>query len=588
MKGFTGNIIRIDLSNRKIGTEKLSEDLARKYIGARGLGSKILYDEIDPKIEPLSEENKLIFATGPCTGTPAPTASRYNVVTKSPLTGTIAASNSGGHWGAELKKAGFDIIIIEKKSEKPVFIWINNGIVEIKDAEYLWGLDTHQTTDKIRTDLGDNKIKVACIGPAGEKLSRISCIINEKNRAAGRSGVGAVMGSKNLKAVAVKGDKEVEITNPIEFKYVRKKCLKKISNNAVVQDIGKYGTANILNLVNTFGILPTRNFQESIFEGAEKINAEAIYDKILVKRFFCYSCPIGCGRVTKVDDKEGEGPEYETVWSFGAQCGVDDLEAITKANYLCNELGLDTISTGSTIGCAMELSKRGYIPKKIEFGDSKAIIKYTGMIGKREEIGDELAEGSYRFAEKYGHPELSMSVKKQEFPAYDPRGAQAQGLVFASSNRGACHVRGFTVADEITNKKSSPSETKGKAKLAIEAQDFSAFIDSTGLCRFTMRALTKQDYTDLVNAITGYNYTMEELMIAGERIWNMERMFNIKAGLKKSDDTLPPRLMNEPLKNGSAKGTVWKRNELIPEYYELRGWDSDGIPKKEKLKKLGI
>lgn len=588
MFGYTGKILRIDLSNKNIKISELSEKLAEKYIGARGLGSKILYDEIDPKVEPLSKENKLIFVTGPCTGTSAPTGSRYNVVTKSPLTGTIAASNSGGHWGAELKKAGFNLIIFEKISEKPVYILINNDEIEIKDASHLWGLNTHKTTDKIIEELGNENIKVACIGPAGEKLSRISCIINDKNRAAGRSGVGAVMGSKRLKAVAVKGDKEIKIAKPEEFKIVRKNSLKKINENAIVQDIGKYGTANILNLINTFGIFPTKNFQEGIFKNAWKIDAEAITNNLLVKRLYCFSCPIGCGRITKVGDKKGEGPEYETVWAFGAQCGIGDLKAITKANYLCNELGLDTISTGSTIGCAMELSEKGYISDKINFGDSNAIIEYTKMIGLREGLGDELAEGSYRFAEKYNHPELSMSAKKQEFPAYDPRGAQAQGLVFATSNRGACHVRGFTVADEITRKDSNASSTKGKAKLAMNAQDFSAFIDSIGLCRFTMRALSWEDYTNLVRTITGFDYTIEDMMKAGERIWNLERIFNIKAGLTKEDDTLPPRLLNETLKKGSAKGVVWKRDELIPEYYALRGWDSNGVPTKEKLKELGI
>lgn len=588
MFGYMGKILRIDLAAKKIKIEELSKELARNFIGARGLGSKILYNEIEPKVEALSENNKLIFATGPCTATSAPTACRYNVVTKSPLTNTIAGSNSGGFFGTELKKAGFDAVIIEKKAYSPIYIWIDNSEIEIKDAKHLWGKDTHKTTDKIREELKDKRVRIACIGQAGEKLSRISCIINDKNRAAGRGGVGAVMSSKNLKAIAVRGSKKIKISNPKEFQKVRKNCLKKIKENETLKNMGKFGTANILNLINTFGIFPTRNFQDSIFDTSEKINAEAIYDKILVKRVFCYACPIGCGRATKVDRKEGEGPEYETLWAFGAQCGVDDLTAIAKANYLCNELGLDTISTGSTIGCAMELSERGYIKEKIEFGDPKAIVEYTKKIGYREGIGDELAEGSFRFAEKYNHTELSISAKKQELPAYDPRGAQAQGLVFATSNRGACHVRGFTVTDEILDKNSSPSKTKGKAKLAIDAQNYSAFIDSTGLCRFTMRALNWEDYTKLLNAITGFDYTKEELMKAGERIYNLERVFNIMAGINSSDDTLPERLLKEPLKRGSAKGMVWKRDELIPKYYKLRGWNSMGVPKKEKLKELEI
>ncbi len=432
--GYMGKILRVNLSTSKIGEEPINEGIAKKFIGARGYAAKILYDEVSPDTDPLGEENKLIFATGPLTLTPSPTSGRYDVVTKSPLNGVIAGSNSGGFWGPELKKAGYDILIIEGKSEKPVYLWVTEDKVEIKDASHLWGKDTYETTDKIIEELGgDKQIKVACIGPAGENLVKFSAIINEKARAAGRTGVGAVMGSKKLKAIATRGHKRPEIANPEKFKEILKVTMDKIKANGVTsQGLPLYGTMVLNHIIDEHGLYPTRNFQTGVFEGVDNVSGEKLRETYLVKNKPCFGCPIGCGRVTKLPDgEEGEGPEYETSWAFSADCGIDDLIAVIKANNACNKLGLDTISTGATIACAMELYERGYLKKEelngapeLKFGNTETILYYPEVIACRKGIGDKLAEGSYEFAKTHGHPELSMSVKKQDIPAYDPRGAQ--------------------------------------------------------------------------------------------------------------------------------------------------------------------
>ncbi|HID15544.1 MAG TPA: aldehyde ferredoxin oxidoreductase, partial [Candidatus Atribacteria bacterium] len=430
-KAFWGKLLRVNLSNSTISEEEIPEEKIKMFLGARGLGSKYLADEVAPDIDPLSPDNKLIFAPGPLSGTTAPTGGRYNVITKGPLTGTIAASNSGGFFGAELKFAGYDMVIVEGKAEKPVYLSIRDDEVKIEDASDLWGKDTHTTTDMLLEKFGDKRAKVACIGPAGEKLVKFAAIINEKDRAAGRTGVGAVMGSKNLKAIVVRGTKRVQVANPEEFKAVVKKKIDILKENSITgEGLPTYGTKVLDNIINQNGLYPTRNFQTGVFEGTEPISGEALVDKYLVKNKACFACPIGCGRVSKLPSGlEGEGPEYETGWAFGADCGVSDLNAIIQANFICNELGPDTISTGATIAAAMELYEKGYLPKDMiekgpepKFGSSEAIVYYTWAIGNRIGLGDKLAEGSYRFAESLGHPELSMTVKKQELPAYDPRG----------------------------------------------------------------------------------------------------------------------------------------------------------------------
>jgi len=608
MNGWVGKVLRVDLTNESFAVEDLDADLAKDYIGGRGLATKILYDEIDPAIEPLSPDNKLIFATGPLTGTGAIAGSRYMVVTKSPLTNCIACSNSGGYFGPELKYAGYDMIIFEGKAAEPVYLFINDDTIELRSAADLWGMTTHATEDAIRSCIGKpwkgDQFRIASIGPAGEKLSRAACIINDKARAAGRSGVGAVMGSKNLKAIAVKGSKGVTVTDRDKYREMIRASIEKNRSEAAKvtsQALPIYGTSVLVNIINESGILCTRNFQTGRFEGAESISGETIAETILKRKRGCFSCPMACGRVTEIGDPKfegkGEGPEYETTALFGASCGVDNLAAVTKANYLCNELGLDTIEAGNIVACAMELYEKGYLPEKdigfkANFGNAEALVKLVELMGKREGIGDLLSEGGYATAEKYGHPELFMGVKKQGLPAYDPRGVQGMGLSYATSNRGACHVRSYLIATEIlgVNVKRDPSATDGKAAVVKDFQDFTAVIDSTGLCLFLSLAegYGPDDVVPLLEVATGESFTKEDIMLAGERIWNLERLYNLKAGLTKADDTLPPRFLKEPMPEGPFKGAVCKLDQMLPEYYQLRGWDTNGVPTAEKLKQLGL
>ncbi len=598
--GYMGKILRVNLSTGKVSTEPIDEQIAKEYIGARGYAAKIFYDEVDPKIDPLGPDNKLIFATGPLTLTPSPSAARFDVVTKSPLNNTIAGSNSGGFWGPELKKAGYDMIVVEGKAQKPVYLWVNEDKVEIKDADHLIGEETDKTTDRIIQELGGDKhINVACIGPAGENLVKFACIINDKGRAAGRTGVGAVMGSKNLKAIAVRGHKRVPIANEDKFREVLKGMMDKLKTNSITsQGLPKYGTMVLNNIIDQNGLYPTRNFQESVFENVDKVSGEKLVETYLVKNKACFGCPIGCGRVTKLPDgEEGEGPEYETSWAFSADCGIDDLVAVIKANYICNKMGLDTISTGATIAAAMELYEKGYLKEEEfegeptpKFGSTDALLHYTKTIALREGLGDKLAEGSYEFAKEHGHPEISISVKKQDLPAYDPRGVQGHALAYATSNRGGCHVRGYMISPEILGapEKVDPFITEGKAQWVKTFQDLTAVIDAEGICLFTSFALGLDDYASLLSTVTGFNYSAEEALKAGERIWNLEKLWNLKAGLTKIDDTLPPRFLNDPMSEGVAKGQVVHLDVTLPEYYKTRGWNDDGIPTEAKLKELGL
>lgn len=598
--GYMGKILRVNLSTGKVSEEPLNEQLAKNFIGARGYAAKIIFDEVNPKADPLGPENKLIFATGPLTLTPSPTGARYDVVTKSPLNNTIAASNSGGFWGPELKKAGYDMIIVEGKAQKPVYLWVTEDKVEIKDAAHLIGKDTSETTDTIIEGLGgDKQIKVACIGPAGENLVKFACVINDKARAAGRTGVGAVMGSKNLKAIAVRGHKKAPIAKEDKFKEVLKVAMDKIKTNGVTsQGLPKYGTMVLNHIIDEHGLYPTRNFQTSVFEGVDKVSGEKLAETYLVRNKACYGCPIGCGRVTKLPNvEEGEGPEYETSWAFSADCDIDDLAAVIKAHYICNKMGIDGISTGTTIATAMELYERGYLKKEEfegepepKFGSTEALLHYSETIALRRGLGDKLAEGSYEFAKAHGHPELSMSVKKQDIPAYDPRGAQGHALEYATSNRGACHVRGYLISPEILGlpEKLDPFVTEGKAQWVKTFQDLTAVIDSEGLCLFTSFALGAEDYANLLSAVTGFEYSTEEALKAGERIWNLEKLWNLKVGLTKADDTLPPRFLKDPMPDGAAKGQVVHLNVTLPEYYKVRGWSDAGIPTEAKLKELNL
>ncbi len=596
MTGYNGVILRVNLTEKTIQKEKLDLEIAKKFIGGRGLGTKLYVDEVAPEVDALSPDNKIMIATGPLTGTFTPTGGRYMVITKSPLTGTIASSNSGGRWGAELKFAGYDVIILEGKSESPVYLSIKDEIVELKPADHLWGKLTTECTQKLQEIEGD-KVKVLNIGPAGERLSNIAAIMNDIDRAAGRSGVGAVMGSKNLKAIVVKGTHKVEIADNDSLKELVKKLQIKIKENGVTgQGLPTYGTAVLVNIINENGVFPTNNFQLSQFDKAEDISGETMAEKYLVKKKACFSCPIACGRHVKMDKEEVGGPEYETVWGFGGDCGINDMEAVIKANYWCNEMGLDTISASATIAAAMELYQHGKISKEqtgaveLTWGNSEAIVEWIKKMGLREGLGDDLAMGSWRLAEKYGMPEVSMTVKKQEIPAYDPRGIKGQGLAYATSNRGGCHVRAYLISPEILAlpEKLDKFSYENKAFWVKIFQDLTASIDSLGMCLFTSFALNADDYASLYSLVTGYAMTQQDVLDAGDRIWNIERLYNQAAGIDPGQDTLPVRLLNDPIPEGPAKGHIHELDKLLGEYYFLRGWDENGIPKIDKLKVLGL
>lgn len=597
MFGYTGKILRVNLTTRTISTEALNHEEAVKFIGGRGFGTKMYMDEVDPAIDPLDPENKLFIVTGPLTGTTAPTSARFMVITKSPLSGTIACSNSGGHWGAELKFAGYDAVILEGKADKPVYLNIVDDQVEILDAANLWGKVVSETTDALETIHGA-KAKVLTIGPGGENLSMIAAVMNDRYRAAGRSGVGAVMGSKNLKGIVVKGSSKVETADPEKLKEVFSSCMKKIKENGVTgAGLPAYGTAVLVNIINENGAFPTNNFQTSQYPMAEEISGENLAEKYMTKKDVCYRCPIGCGRFCEVDDVKGGGPEYETIWAFGGDCGVHSLPDIIKANFWCNEIGIDTISAGSTLAAAMELYQLGLIKKEefedgpeLAFGNNDAVVYWTKAMANMDGLGAKLAQGSYRLGEMYGAPEVSMTVKKLEIPAYDPRGIQGQGLQYATSNRGGCHVRGYLISPEILGlpEKLDRLAVDGKAGWCKAFQDLTASIDSLGVCLFTSFAMGAQDYADLMNAITGTNLTGDDIFAAGDRIWNLERMYNLKAGIDPSQDTLPKRLLEDPIAEGPSAGYVSKLSEMLPEYYALRGWDTAGVPTVQKLKELGL
>jgi len=596
MKGYNGKILRVNLTKLEYKVEVLDLEMAQKFIGGRGLGTKIFRDEVDANVDALSPENKLLVVTGPLTGTPTPTGGRYMVVTKSPLSGTIASSNSGGYWGAELKFAGYDVIILEGKAAKPTYINIEDDKVEFRDAAHIWGKVVSETSDILMKEIPE-KARVMTIGPAGENLSMIAAIMNEKDRAAGRSGVGAVMGSKNLKAITVKGSSKPAIHDEAALKTIFKDCLGKIKENGVTgSGLPTYGTAVLVNIINENGAFPVNNFQESYFDKAEEISGETLSEKHLIKKTACYRCPIACGRHVRIGDGEGGGPEYETIWAFGADCGISDMDQIIKANHMCNEVGIDTISAGATLAAAMELYQRGHVKEEelegltLKWGDADSIVEWMRKTGRAEGFGKKLAMGSYRLADSYGVADLSMSVKKLEIPAYDPRGIQGQGLQYATSNRGGCHVRGYLISPEILAlpEKLDRLSLEGKPLWAKIFQDLTASIDSLGLCLFTSFALGAPEYADLVNAVCGTSHTADSVLEAGERIWNIERQFNLEAGISPSEDKLPKRLLEEPIPEGPSKGWVHKLSDLLPEYYELRGWNKEGYPTEERLKKLGL
>lgn len=599
MYAWTGKVLRVDLATGIIKKEKLNKQWAKDYLGGRGLGVKYFSEEVSASVDPLSAQNKLYIVTGPLTGCLGASTGRYEIVSKSVLTGTIGGSNSGGFFGPELKYAGYDMVIIENKSKKPVYLAIDDDDVELRDAKHLWGKNVSESTDLL-VDETSPRARVLCIGKAGENLVKFACIMNDKDRAAGRGGMGCIMGSKNLKAVTVTGTQPVVPADPKAARQVALDVRKTLSDHPVGGSaLGALGTEVLVNIINSVGGLPTNNFQDAYFPEANKIGGETLAENQLIRKKSCFSCTISCGRVTEVKNPLykcfGEGPEYESAWAFGAQCGISNLDAIIKANMLCNDYGIDTITMGSTIGCAMELYEMGIIDKKkvgmeLEFGNTEAMVALTEMTGEHNGFGKELAEGSWRMASSYGKEELSMSVKKQEIPAYDPRSIQGIGLNYATANCGAAHVRGYTISPEVLGvpEKIDQHSIEGKEAWVKGFQDLTAAIDSAGVCLFTTFGLGAPEIAAQLAANTGIDYTADSVVEIGERIYNLERLFNIKAGFTKEDDNLPKRLINDPIPSGPSKGRVSRLDEMLPLYYQARGWDKAGIPTDEKLSQLKL
>jgi aldehyde:ferredoxin oxidoreductase len=614
---WTKKILRVDLTSGNIEPEPLNMEWAQEYLGQRGLATRYLVEEIDPRCDALGPENKMIMATGPLTGTMASTGGRYSVITKSPLTGAVACSNSGGFIGAEMKNAGWDMIIFEGKSPTPVYLYVENEKAELLPADDLWGQSVWAADEMIHQKHQDPLIRIAAVGRSAEAGCLYACIINDLHRAAGRSGVGTVMASKNLKAVAVRGTRGVgNIKDPMRFMKTTAEQKQVLAENAVTgEGLPTYGTQVLMNVINEIGALPTHNARDVQFDEAEKISGEAMHEPRksdgkpnLTTNAACFGCTIACGRISTIDQGHftvknkpeywgnSGGLEYEAAWAMGTDTGVGDLDAVTYVNFICNEDGFDPISFGATVAAAMELYEIGAIDSEttggleLSFGSADALAKAAELVASGEGFGKDLGLGSKRLCEKYGHPDLSMTVKGQEFPAYDPRGIQGMGLTYATSNRGAWHLRSYTVSSEVLGipEKTDPLVSEGKAALVMAFQDATAAVDSSGLCVFTTFAWTLENIAPQVDAACDGEWSTDRLVEVGERIWNLERDFNLAAGLSGADDTLPKRLLKEAAKTGPATGKVAELDKMLPEYYELRGWTPDGSVTPDVRERLGL
>ncbi len=594
-------VLRVDLTTGKFADQEISKDDQKKYLGGRGLAAKMLYEENKPKLDAFDPENRLIIMAGPYTGTYGSFTAFYNVTTKSPLTGAILSAHSGGHWGPMLRKTGYDGIVFKGKSPRPVYLLLTDSGPQLIDAADLWGKDVFETIDTL--EKRHERARSAVIGPAGENLVRYAAIMNDHHRAAGRGGVGAVMGSKKLKAIVVHGTKEVAQNDPEGLKASFKAATATVKEKS--QAFMKYGTSMVVGITGKAGTIPTRNFQTGFFPEYEKIGGDAVVNGYKTKDTACARCPLHCGNLTKAEKDykvETEGPEYETLAMFGSNLGNSNLESILMANNLCNQYGIDTISCADTIACAIELFEKGIITEKdtggirLTWGDHASIVKLVELTGKSEGFGKLVGEGSRRLAAKYG-PEAgkyAMNVKGMEFPGYDPRGIQGMSLAFATSTRGACHLRATMYVPELFQGKLDRFTVKGKAPVLKEFQELFTLFDCMILCKFGARNAFNNSWDEmvkLVNMATGAGYTADELKQVGARSWTMERLFNLREGLSKKDDTLPERLFTVPIHDGPSKGAVVNKADFdkeLEEYYKLWGWTADGVPTKQALDALGI
>ena len=611
--GYGEKILRVNLSDSKISTEKTDALLQKEFLGGRGFGSKILYDEVQAGIDAFDERNKIVLAIGPLTGTEAPSCSRFAVVTKSPLTGGCTQTMSGGYWPAELKKAGYDAIIIEGVASDPTYLWIKDEHVELKGAKKMWGLWTADAERLIKEEIADPRARVVSIGPAGENLVRYACVVADMTAPrpgqAARGGAGAIMGSKKLKAIAIRGSGEVKISDPILLKEAIKEIItaqrERFKGKVSPTGMSRHGTLGGLPVINELGIFPTRNFQTGVFEGTGNIEGEKVDVDHLVKHTACYRCPIACSKLRLARSRAfsgylTDGPEYESAWAFGPQCANPDPDVLIVADFYCDRLGIDTISTGNAIGFAMELYERGLIDAKetdgliLSWGNGRAIVELVSKIAYRDGFGNILSEGVKRAAESIGRgsEQYAMHSKGLELPAYDGRGAQAHGLGLATSNRGGCHERGFATQELF----GIPYwvdrfSIDGKGQLAKHNQDRTATYDSLVTCVFSIFMTGVEPYAKALLAVTGIDEfaKIENLMTIGERVWNIEKAFNVREGFSRKDDTVPDRMTMEPMPDGPCKGHVLHLDTLLDQYYESRGWNKKtSYPTRDKLKSLGL
>jgi aldehyde:ferredoxin oxidoreductase len=605
LPGYAGKIGWVDLTQETIRVDDLEESVARKYLGGKGLGAYFLYSHIKPNIDAYDPDNMLIFITGPLTGTTFPAVARSAVVTKSPMTGTFMDSFSGAYFGPHMKYAGYDALIIIGKAKRPSYLLVENGKVSVKSADPLWGLSTLETETHLKEEFVDQKPSVAAIGPAGENRVRFASIISEK-RAYGRGGAGAVMGSKNLKAVVLIGKQKLKIANEDTFKEINNRCRANIKKHPMVGKEGifpKIGTMMTVALTQATGTLPTRNWQENTFDHAAQIDGHA-FEKYIVRPRACFACPIGCSRDSKVKQKGAEiiteGPEYETMYAFGPHCEIKDPAVIIAADKLCDDYGMDTISCGSVIGFAMECFDKGLINKNdtggidLSFGNGDAAIAVIHLMVKKEGIGKLLSEGVKSASMKIpGSAEMAIHVKGLEPPGYDPRGMKGQALTYAVADRGACHMRSNTIRTELLGLPEPVDRFgyEGKAQMVKELQISYATFDCLVACAFGGFAITPDDYAEAVSALTGWSFSVDELRRIAERAWNLTRLFNVREGFTKKDDALPQRLYSISSTRGPSKGEIVEQaafDKMLSEYYQIVGWDENGIPTETKLKELGL
>jgi aldehyde:ferredoxin oxidoreductase len=603
--GYANNLAWIDLTAGKVEFKPVPEDDARKYIGGRGLGVKFVFDN-GPKVDPLSPENILCFMNGPLTGSEANMSGRMAVVTKSPLTGTITDSHHGGWSAARLRWAGFDGLIFKGKAAKPTYAYIHDGQIELLDAKEVWGKGVHDTVKFFKNKYGEKDLSVIAIGPAGEKLVKFASWINENDRASGRGGTGCVGGSKNLKAIVIKAEKKiVKAINREAWKPAHERSLFTIMAPENITSPRKgglsvYGTNVLMNITSGIGGLPTKNSMLTSYgEHAEKISGEYVKENLLVDDPTCHACPVACKKEVEVKDGPYKGlhmesVEYEPAWSVGANCGNDDARLVAKMIDLCNDFGMDAIEIGHPLSVWMEASEKGFTngDGKLNWGDPDGMTKAAEMIAKREGLGNIMADGANATAQHFGHPELAMTVKGQGIPAYDPRGIKGIGLGYATSNRGACHLRAYTPASELGvmpfgTLKTDPLEWKGKGGLVKIFQDIHAFSDSMDLCKFSAFAMGTDEYAAQYSAMVGVPFTSADVLKTGERIYNLERYYNNMAGFREGSDYLPKRFTEEPSTMAGSKGHVSELSQMLDEYYEARGWKNGVVPE-AKLKELEI